>query len=122
MGPLLGQNLINRGKREAHEMGINGPLLGMDGHDYLPHGKKHTKKHHKNEKSIKSIKKQHMISGVEFPSLLSDEESKRALKTLQHHKNFKKFVKKFGKTYENRHEYKRRYRVFSREYGKGTIP
>ena len=27
--PLLGQNLINRGKREAHTMGINGQLFGM---------------------------------------------------------------------------------------------
>merc|ERR1712141_503977 len=27
--PLLGQNLINRGKREAHTAGMNGPLLGM---------------------------------------------------------------------------------------------
>ena len=103
--PLLGQNLINRGKREAQTMGINGQLLGMfwlnqytysfkysinewcvnvtfnkafkytgrDSHDYLPHGKKHEKKHHNDKNSIKSIKKQHMISGVEFPSLLSDE-------------------------------------------------
>ena len=106
--PLLGQNLINRGKREAQTMGINGQLFGMfwlnqytysfkhstkfknelcinvtwnkafkftgwDSHDYLPHGKKHKKKHHKNKDSIKSIKKQHMLSGVEFPSLLSDE-------------------------------------------------
>ena len=104
--PLLGQNLINRGKREAQTMGINGQMFGMfwlnqytysfkysrknelcvnvtlnkafkftgrDSHDYLPHGKKHKQKHHKNKNSIKSIKKQHMISGVEFPSLLSDE-------------------------------------------------
>ena len=48
----------------------------MDGHDYLPHGKKHKQKHRKNEKSIKSIKEQQMISGVEFPSLLSDEGTK----------------------------------------------
>ena len=27
--PLLGQNLINRGKREAQTMGINGQLFGM---------------------------------------------------------------------------------------------
>ena len=27
--PLLGRNLINRGKREAHTAGMNGPLLAM---------------------------------------------------------------------------------------------
>ena len=36
--PLLGQNLINRGKREAPTVGMNGPLLGM----FLPNKYKYS--------------------------------------------------------------------------------
>merc|ERR1719232_1674158 len=43
----------------------------------------------------------------EFPTLLSTKESKEALKRLQKHSNFKRFVKKHGKDYSNKNEYKR---------------
>jgi len=108
--PLLGKNLINRGKRSPNEFKYNGPLQGIDGHDYKPHGYKHKKTHHDKNKGLH--KKTHSLYGVEFPGLLTEKESKKALKKLQHHKNFKKFVKKFGKSYEDKHEYKRRYRIF----------
>ena len=39
-------------------------------------------------------------------------ESAAALRSLQSHRSFKKFVKKYGKEYEDMNEYRRRYAVF----------
>ena len=116
-------------------------LLGQDGHDLMPHGKrqqmvrlqkaKHNrqvvgqvkifKKVDSRKAQLKRIKKvlgkdvsdEEMTEMMkEFPTLLSTKESKDALKTLQKHSNFKSFVKKHGKDYSNKHEYKRRYKIF----------
>jgi len=116
-------------------------LLGQDGHDLMPHGKrqqmvrlqkaKHNrqvvgqvkifKKVDSRKAQLKRIKKvlgkdvsdEEMNEMMkEFPTLLSTKESKAALKTLQKHSNFKSFVKKHGKDYSNKNEYKRRYKIF----------
>ena len=39
-------------------------------------------------------------------------ESAASLRSLQSHRSFKKFVKKYGKEYEDMNEYRRRYAVF----------
>ena len=54
----------------------------------------------------------------EFPTLLSTEESKQALKELQHHSNFKAFVQTHGKNYANEKEYGRRYKIFKQNMKK----
>ena len=45
-------------------------FIGMDGHDYRPHGHKHKKGH--NEHSRHLLKTHPVVSGVEFPGLLTD--------------------------------------------------
>jgi len=112
-------------------------LLGLDGHDLQVHGTADHSKHHKNRDSNEKVnnlkekkksksrhhmqlprnhkmllKEPHMVSGVEFPPLMNDKESKKKLEKLQRHRNFKKFVKKFNKDYENAAEYEKRYQVF----------
>ena len=134
-GTILGQDGHDLRPHEKQH------LLGQDGHDLMPHGKrqqmvrlqkaKHNrqvvgqvkifKKVDSRKAQLKRIKKvlgkdvsdEEMNEMMkEFPTLLSTKESKAALKTLQKHSNFKSFVKKHGKDYSNKNEYKRRYKIF----------
>ena len=127
-----GHDIMPHGKQQ---------MLGQDGHDLRPHGKpqqmvrlqkaKHNrqvvgqvkifKKVDSKKAQLKRIKKvlgkdvsdEEMTEMMkEFPTLLSTKESKDALKTLQKHSNFKSFVKKHGKDYSNKNEYKKRYKIF----------
>ena len=45
-------------------------ILGIDGHDYKPHGYKHKKTHHSKIHDLH--KKTHSLYGVEFPGLLTE--------------------------------------------------
>jgi len=109
--------------------GIHKVLLGPDSHDTKVHGAVEGRVHMiKQKKDVKSQKKAlKRIKKVlnreipdeelaemmrEFPTLLSSQESKKALKELQKHSNFKAFVKKHVKKYGDKNEYKRRYKVF----------
>jgi len=117
-------------------------LLGQDGHHLRTHsGAKHFssngnglnsqrpvvgqvqvfRKNPSHKAQLKRIKrvlnrpigKEEMAAMIkDFPTLLSSQESKKSLRVLQKHSNFKSFVKRFDKSYSDKGEYKRRYKVF----------